>query len=736
MEGSRSSKYLEETSRGDGSNGQSGAKDHVKMRAKEFDLKQKDKAQEKLNKELKVYDQLNSIVKDIQEIMRAGMFDRNISDKYNNELDNLSQQLKIAYQTAEDNLRGETHFLDQAKDVVDSLPKVLESLAKEQEGHLQVCTKIWNAKINHCLEQINRQGSSSLSEMRGKSQTRHEEIETSTTTVQKQAYAASNTENVLSQKSGVEKTNPPDESRPEAPSLLDNPGSQAILPQEIHEVIVVPTSHSDAYQRVEAAISEIECVTVELSRRTKRVDKIRELLCLFPREHRPQRVKNKFIELSGRVKLIKRNLDEISASEQDKLAEDISNMIVNEIKYFGVLVEKSLINYRKSEGEAERDLAERAIKAIKNWLDYLDTALSRYKRVRKIELDNISNPGKNAVDKAKDACKKLLAEFTQQVDLSQATLESYEEKTDRLQASLQDLERKCAEVKPYLDKSRPGNSHKTKGEKFFDKIKEDSKLYKDTTSNFKQRYDTRSMPLKMRKKWQQGKDPIVGRDVTAFVRVESRLKNQPLYSRILEPKAPWLTTYIPSPLPWGQPGPFFRTDICLEGKDKVVYVHCACNDKKGPIDGTEQMKASEIIFNHLLYADKIKTNEAGKKHAENIRDAKSIKVVFTDVIENTTIEKLMGYAKNDEDLKKNSKDLGIQSEVGELTVLESSDLRFFKIFETIAGKALLYSLKEINDYRSKNDIDQKLSIKDVYIKPFDDSQNAFKYIIFNITDET
>ena len=212
----------------------------------------------------------------------------------------------------------------------------------------------------------------------------------------------------------------------------------------------------------------------------------------------------------------------------------------------------------------------------------------------------------------------------------------------------------------------------------------------------------------------------------------------------------------------------------------MVYVHCACNDKKGPIDGTEQMKASEIIFNHLLYADKVlsqksgakktdhsgksrleapsfpddqrsqttlprniekilpdktETNEKGIKYAKNIGDAKSIKVVFTDVIENTTIEKLMDYTKYDEDLKKNSKDLGIQSEVGELTVLESSDLRFFKIFETIAGKALLYSLKEINDYIKKKGIKKELSIKDVYIKPCDDSQKAFKYIIFNITDE-
>ena len=724
-----------------------------------------------------MYSQLNSIIKDIQGIMRAGMFDRNISDKYNNELDNLSQQLKISYQTAEDNLRGETHFLDQTKDVVDSLPKVLESLAKEQEGHLQVCTKILNARINYCLEQINRQGSSSLSdsEMRDNPQTSHKEIETLATTVQKQAYAASDTENVLSQKLGVENTDYPDELRPEVPSLLT-------LPQKMHEVTLDLPSSSDAYQRVEAAISEIECVKAALSERTKRVNKIRELLCLSPREHGPQRVKNKFIELSGRVKLIKRNLDEIFASEQDKLTEDISNMIVNEIKSLGVLVKKFLIEYGKSGAKADRDLAERAIKAIKNWLDYLDTALSRYKPVRKIKLDNISNPGKLAVDKADNACKKLLVEFTQQVDLTQATLESYEETNDRLQASLQDLERKCAEVKPYLevDKLRSGNSHKTKGEKFFDKIKNDREPYKDTTSNFKQRYDTRLRPLKRQKKRQQGKDPIVGRDVTKFVRVESRLKNQPLYSRILEPKAPWLTTYIPSPLPWGRPGPFFRTDICLEGKDKVVYVHCACNDKKGPIDGTEQMKASEIIFNHLLYADKVlsqksgakktdhlgesrleapsfpddqrsqttlprniekilpdktETNEKGIKYAKNIGDAKSIKVVFTDVIENTTIEKLMDYTKYDEDLKKNSKDLGIQSEVGELTVLESSDLRFFKIFETIAGKALLYSLKEINDYIKKKGIKKELSIKDVYIKPCDDSQKAFKYIIFNITDE-
>ena len=123
--------------------------------------------------------------------------------------------------------------------------------------------------IKSSLEQINRQGSSSLpdSEMRGNPQTRHEEIETSIpdrTTIRNQADAAS---------TSVSHTK--------------------------HEITGASTFHSaDPAEQITQALSEIQSVKVELSWTTKRVDEMREKLCLSPEEHRPQRMKKKFKQLS------------------------------------------------------------------------------------------------------------------------------------------------------------------------------------------------------------------------------------------------------------------------------------------------------------------------------------------------------------------------------------------------------------------------------------------------------
>ncbi len=277
--------------------GDKGSSDLVRMRAKEFDLKQKE-SQEAQKKASEVHKQLNSIIQGIQGAIQGEMFDRNKSPKYNDELNKLSKQLEIPYQSAENNLRGdlteETHFLNQAKEVINSLSDVLKRLEKEQEGQFRfrIATR-WNIGINSCLEQINRQGSSSLPdfEMRDNPQTRHEEIETSTpdrTTIQNQQDAAS---------TSVSHTK--------------------------HEITGASTSHSaDPAEQITQALSEIQPVKVELSWTTKWVDEMREKLCLLPEEHRPQRMKKKFKQLSDHIKSINNEI------RGNYIPEDLSRKVV------------------------------------------------------------------------------------------------------------------------------------------------------------------------------------------------------------------------------------------------------------------------------------------------------------------------------------------------------------------------------------------------------------------------
>ena len=150
MDRSRSSRHSDS---GEGSSSKRSAKgssDHVKMRAKEFELKQKE-SQEAQEKVLEVYKQLNNIIQDIKKTIQAEMFDRNESPKYKDELNNLSKQLEIPDQSAENNLRGdltgEAHLLNQAQEVIGSLSDVLKRLEKEQEGQfrLRIATR-WNPR--------------------------------------------------------------------------------------------------------------------------------------------------------------------------------------------------------------------------------------------------------------------------------------------------------------------------------------------------------------------------------------------------------------------------------------------------------------------------------------------------------------------------------------------------------------------------------------------------------------